>query len=127
MFWCKTISGNDFTPHYVFGCAWKIEFSGNQFHLTVNIMPLTRKMVYISIFTSNHFRRRAKRERTPAPASSHRRDRTTIEIAPQHWHRHLDRHHPRLIHPKSISSAPTLPISFSFSTQSSLTPSISSS
>ena len=64
LFWCKTISGNDFTPHRVFGCAWKIEFFGKQFHLTVNIMPLTRKLVYISIFASNHFRiRRTKRER----------------------------------------------------------------
>ena len=50
-----------------------------------------------------------------------------IQIAPQHWCRHLDRHHPRLIHPKLISSASTLPISFSFLTQCSSTPSISSS
>ena len=63
LFWRKTILGNDFTPHHVFGSAWKIEFSGKQFHLTVNIMPLIRKLVYISIFTSNYFWRRAKRER----------------------------------------------------------------
>ena len=63
LFWHKTILGNDFTPHRVFGCVWKIEFSGNQFHLTVNIMPLTQKMVYISIFTSNHFQRRTNRDR----------------------------------------------------------------
>ena len=30
MFWCKTIKGNYFTPHRVFGCAWKIEFSEKQ-------------------------------------------------------------------------------------------------
>ena len=28
LFWRKTISGNHFTPHCVFGCAWKIEFFG---------------------------------------------------------------------------------------------------
>ena len=55
LFWRKTISGNDFTPHRVFGCAWKIEFSGKAFHLAVNIMALTLKLIYISIFTSNHF------------------------------------------------------------------------
>ena len=63
MFWSKTISGNDFTPHRVFGCAWKIEFSGKAFHLAVNIMALTRKLFYISIFTSNHFRTQTRRER----------------------------------------------------------------
>ena len=63
LFWRKTISGNDFTPHRVFGCAWKIEFSGKAFHLTVNIMALTRKLFYISIFTSNHFRTQTRRER----------------------------------------------------------------
>ena len=70
MFWCKTISGNGFTPHCVFGCTWKIEFSGKPFQLTVNIMALTWKIFYISIFTSNHFRtsdaqrERARREST---------------------------------------------------------------
>ena len=63
LFWRKTISGNDFTPHRVFGCAWKIEFSGKAFHLAVNIMALTLKLIYISIFTSNHFRTQMHRER----------------------------------------------------------------
>ena len=63
MFWRKTISGNDFTPHRVFGYAWKIEFSGKAFHLAVNIMALTRKLFYISIFTSNHFQTQTRRER----------------------------------------------------------------
>ena len=127
MFWRKTISGNDFTTHRVFGCAWKIEFSKNQFHLIVNIMPLTWKMVYIFIFTSNYFQRCAKRERErereyPTLVSSRRQDCTTTEIAPQHRRHHLDRYHP-----KPISSAPTLPISFLFSTQSSSPPPILSS
>ena len=26
LFWCKTISGNGFTPQCVFGCTWKIKF-----------------------------------------------------------------------------------------------------
>jgi len=124
LIWRKTILGNNFTPHRVFGCAWKIEFSGKQFHLTVNIMPLTRKLVYISIFISNHFRRRIKRERERereiAPHPRHV-DAAT-KIAPQHRRCHLDRHHP-----KPISLALALPISFSFSTQSSSAPPISSS
>ena len=67
-------------------------------------------------------RKERKRESTPTPASSFCRDRTTTEIAPQHRHHHLDRHYPRPIHPKPISSASMLPISFSFSTQSSSAP-----
>ena len=64
LFLRKTISGNDFTPHCVFGCAWKIKFFGKTFPLTVCFMVLTRKLVYISIFTTNHFRvSDAKRER----------------------------------------------------------------
>ena len=64
LFWRKTISGNDFTPHCVFGCAWKIKFFGKTFPLTVCFMVLTRKLVYISIFTTNHFRvSDAKREK----------------------------------------------------------------
>ena len=77
----------------------------------------------------------AKRERErreialqhPGAMRSRHRVRTTIKIAPQHWCCHLDRHHPRSIHLKPISSAPTLPISFSFSTQSSPVLPISSS
>ena len=64
LFWRKTISGNDFTPHCVFGCTRKIKFSRKSFHLTVCFMALTRKLVYISIFTSNHFQvSDAQRER----------------------------------------------------------------
>ena len=63
LFWHKTISGNDFTHHYVFGCAWKIKFFGKAFQLTVCFMALTRKLVYISIFTTNHFLVSDMRER----------------------------------------------------------------
>ena len=77
LFWRKTISGNDFTPHRVFGCAWKIKFSGKAFHLTVCFMALTRKSFYISIFTSNHFRfLDMQRERE--------REREREERSPQH-------------------------------------------
>ena len=31
LFWCKTISGNGFTPQCMFGCAWKIKFSVKPF------------------------------------------------------------------------------------------------
>ena len=63
LFWCKTISGNDFTPHHVFGCTWKIEYSGKQFQLTVCFMALTWKIFYISIFTTNDFRTQTHKER----------------------------------------------------------------
>ena len=64
LFWRKTISGNDFTPHCVFGCTWKIKFSRKAFPLTVCFMALTRKMVHIFIFATKHFRVwRTKRER----------------------------------------------------------------
>ena len=56
LFWRKTFSRNDFTHHCVFSCAWKIKFSRKTFPLTMCFMVLTRKLVYISIFTTNHFR-----------------------------------------------------------------------
>ena len=126
LFWCKTISGNDFTPQYMFGCAWKIKFSGITFQLTVCFMALTRKLVYISIFSTNHFRvSDAQRERereervtdppktdcTPAsapPPRSHPRP-----IAP-HWDRITiedrstqNRSHRRRRYPWPISSLMT--------------------
>ena len=117
MFWCKTILGNDFTPHRMFGCAWKIKFSGKAFQLIVCFMALTRKLVYIFIFTTNHFRvsdaqRERERERKLSIhpkliAPQHRRhhiSRTTTKIAsppkidpPKLIHRRL--HHPRPIAP----------------------------
>ena len=95
MFWCKTISGNDFTTHCVFGCAWKIKFSGKAFQLIVCFMALTQKLVYIFIFTSNHFRvsdvhREREREReervtdrTPAPRRHISRTTTEITSPPK--------------------------------------------
>ena len=85
MFWCKTISGNNFTPHRVFGCTWKIEFSGKAFHLAVNIMALTRKLFYISIFTSNHFWTQTRRER------ERKRERRDHWYSPSHKLTHSQR------------------------------------
>ena len=94
-------------------------------------MALTRKLVYIFIFTTNHFqvsdtqREREREERvthrvnqlqpsngvasTPAPSptsrSHHHWDRTPNRSHPSRSH-----HHRRLIHPKPISSAPSLPM-----------------
>ena len=62
LFWHKTISGNDFTHHYVFGCAWKIKFFGKTFHLTVCFEALIWKLVYTFIFTSNHFQTHQSRK-----------------------------------------------------------------
>ena len=65
LFWRKSILGNGFPGHRVFGCTWKIKFFGKPFHLTVCFYALTRKLVYSFIFTLNHFRthQSAKRER----------------------------------------------------------------
>ena len=94
-------------------------------------MALTRKLVYIFIFTTNHFqvsdtqREREREERvthrvnqlqpsngvasTPAPSptsrSHHHWDRTPNRSHPSRSH-----HHRRLIHPKPISSALSLPM-----------------
>ena len=38
-------------------------FSGKEFQLTVKLRPLTQKIFSAKILPSNHFRRRAKRER----------------------------------------------------------------
>ena len=122
MFWCKTISGNDFTPYCVFGCAWKIKFYGKAFPLTVCFMALTWKLVYIFIFTTNHFRvsdaqrereRERERERVTDPPKI---DRTLAPAPPSRSHHHRDRtpprlhHHWRLIRPKPISLALLLPM-----------------
>ena len=93
LFWCKTILGNDFTPHRMFGCAWKIKFSGKAFQLIVCFMALTRKLVYIFIFTTNHFRvsdaqREREREKVIDPPKT---DRTPTPAPPYISHHHQDR------------------------------------
>ena len=105
MFWCKTISGNDFTLHCVFGCAWKIKFSGKTFQLTVCFMALTWKLVYISIFITNHFRvsdtqRERERERVPDPPKT---DRTPASAPPSRSNHHRD-FTPDQSHPIKIAS-----------------------
>ena len=47
----------------MFGCAWKINFPENIFSWPCALMDLTRKLVSVKIFTSNHFRTHAQRER----------------------------------------------------------------
>ena len=47
----------------VFGYAWKINFSENIFSWPCVLMALTRKLVSVKIFNSNHFRTHAQRER----------------------------------------------------------------
>ena len=108
MFWRKTISGNDFTPHYVFGCTWKIKFSRKAFHLVVCFMALTRKLVYISIFTSNHFwvsdaQREREREREERVTDPPKTDRTPALAPPSRSHHHRDRT-PDRSHPTKIAS-----------------------
>ena len=47
----------------MFGCAWKINFLENIFSWPSVLMALTWKLVSVKIFTSNHFRTHAQRER----------------------------------------------------------------
>ena len=47
----------------VFGCAWKINFPENIFSWLCALMALTRKLVSVKIFTSNHFQTHTQRER----------------------------------------------------------------
>ena len=81
----KTISGNGFTPHCVFGCAWKIEFSGKQFHLTVCFMALTRKIFYTSIFPSNDFQTQTRREREREREREHEERLERVRSGSRRW------------------------------------------
>ena len=57
----------------VFGCAWKINFPEMLFSWPCVLVGLTRKWFEVKIFTSNHFRTHAQREREReiAPRSRH--------------------------------------------------------
>ena len=47
----------------VFGCAWKINFPEMLFSWPCVLVGLTRKWFEVKIFTSNHFRTHAQREK----------------------------------------------------------------
>ena len=51
---------------WVFGCAWKINFPEIIFSWPCVLKALTRKWFEVKIFTSNHFRTHAQRERERA-------------------------------------------------------------
>ena len=53
----------------VFSCAWKINFPENIFSWLCVLIALTRKLVLVKIFTSNHFWTHAQREREREPRS----------------------------------------------------------
>ena len=55
---------------WVFGCAWKINFSEIIFSWPGVLKALTRKRFEVKIFTSNHFRTHAHREREREPSTS---------------------------------------------------------
>ena len=55
----------------VFGCAWKINFPEMLFSWPCVLVGLTRKWFKMKIFTSNHFRTHAQREREITPKSRH--------------------------------------------------------
>ena len=55
----------------VFGYAWKINFPKMLFNWPCVLVGLTRKWFEVKIFTSNHFRTHAQREREIAPRPRH--------------------------------------------------------
>ena len=54
----------------VFGYAWKINFLENIFSWSCVLMALTRKLVSVKIFTSNHFWTQGQRERAQITPSA---------------------------------------------------------
>ena len=92
---------------YTTGRVWVVP----EFLLTVSHAPKPCKIFYTCIFPTIDFhpRKIEKRERNSKTGESSDRTSKHRQVAPQH---RLDRHHPRLIHPKLIS----------FSTQSSSVP-----
>ena len=73
LFWLKRISGNHFTPAWVFGKHKKLGQTKINFHVDHKIPLQSRKWFSIKIFTSNHFRTHAQRERE--------RERATFDFA----------------------------------------------
>ena len=63
LFWLQTTSENVFPLKWVFGCYWKLGQTENVFSVDYKIRAMGRKIFSVVIFTSNHFRRCAKRER----------------------------------------------------------------
>ena len=119
---------------WVFGCAWKINFLKVIWSWLCKMRLWPRKWFGVKIFTWNHFRVRcAKREREKrlrhrwnqspdrAPPKTRRREHQLRRSRPKANRRRRYRSRSR------CSSAPLLPISFSFLTQSSSALPISSS
>ena len=93
-------------------------FSGKEFQLTVKLRPLTQKIFSAKILPSNHFRRRAKRERERKMTHTRKqREREREIVNPEnprssHHRRVAPRtHEPKIVTPQTHKS---LPISFSF-------------
>ena len=119
------------------------EFSRKKFQLTVKLRPLTWKIFSAKILPSNHSRRCAKRERERERTHTHKHRERERERERSQTQKTQDRrttseivkpeivaprtHEPRVTPCQSHRQVASLPISFSFSTQSSSAPLISSS
>ena len=94
----------------VFGCTWKINFSEIIFSWPGVLKALTRKLFEVKIFTSNHFRTHAQREReraqitpqTELQSDDHRSSNPTTTD----WSRHI-RPHQRQSTPSLIKQRST--------------------
>ena len=86
LFWLQTTSRNAFLEKWMFGCYWKLSQTKNVFSVDCKIRATGCKIFSVVIFTSNHFRRRAKRERG--------RERRT--------HKHTNRERDRAVEPTIV-------------------------
>ena len=86
----------------VFGCAWKINFPEVIFSWPCVLVGLTRKLDSVQIFTSNHFRTHAQREKSP----NHSSDRAPVQQPTLHRSRQSQHRADRTRSHRSHHTAP---------------------
>ena len=97
LFWLQTTSGNAFLEKWVFACYWKLVQIENVFSVDYKIRAMGCKIFSVVIFTSNHFRRRAKGERG-RERRTHRRAQRERERAPSNPRSRWSDRRPRPFH-----------------------------
>ena len=79
------------------GCYWKLGQTENVFSVDCKIRATGHKIFFVVIFTSNHFRRRIKRERRTHRRANRERERER-EIALSNPRSRRSDRHPRPLH-----------------------------
>ena len=136
LFWLKRISGNHFTPTYVFGKHKKLSQMEINFHVDCKIALSSRKWISVSILPSNDFhpRKIEEREREGKSKKRSHRNRSWSVDRTRSWSiddatapnpkSHQSRHTLALARLRRLSTVEIVTQSsplFSFSTQSSST------